>query len=159
MSALIVLLTTYSLFTLYSFLFRKHSIEEVWRGRIALAVMFICTCVGHYVKTTEMINMLPEALAYRNEIVQITGAFEIIGALGILFPKSSKMTGYLLIIFLIMILPANIYGALNHVKFGGMSAGPVYLFLRIPAQMFFIWWTYHYCVSKTLEKEYSLTNK
>jgi hypothetical protein len=43
---------------------------------------------------------------------------------------------------LVGILLAHIYSAINRVEFGGHGAGPAYLLVRIPFQLFVIWWTY-----------------
>ncbi len=48
----------------------------------------------------------------------------------------------LLILMLLGVLPANIYSALYHVKVGGHEAGPIYLLVRVPFQLFVIGWTY-----------------
>jgi uncharacterized membrane protein len=43
---------------------------------------------------------------------------------------------------LLGLLPANIYSAFNQVDFGGHAAGPIYLLVRVPFQLFVIWWIY-----------------
>jgi hypothetical protein len=43
---------------------------------------------------------------------------------------------------LVGILPSNIYSAINHIEFGGHAAGPAYLLIRVPFQLFVIWWVY-----------------
>jgi uncharacterized membrane protein len=89
-----------------------------------------------------MAEMLPPAVPYRIELIYLTGLFELLGAIGVWIPRLTKLTGVLLIVMLIGILPANIYSALNRVEFGGHGAGPLYLFVRIPFQLFVIWWTW-----------------
>lgn len=89
-----------------------------------------------------MAEMLPPSVPYRIEIIYITGILEFLGAVGVWIPPLTKLTGFLLIVMLIGLVPANIYSALNRVEFGGHSAGPVYLLIRIPFQLFAIWWTY-----------------
>ena len=89
-----------------------------------------------------MAAMLPLNVPYRTELVYLTGIFEILGAIGVWIPRLTRLTGFLLILMLIAILPANIYSAINRVEFGGHDAGPVYLLVRVPFQFFVIWWTY-----------------
>ena len=57
-------------------------------------------------------------------------------------PGLTRLTGLCLILILIAILPANIYSAIQRVDFGGHGAGPLYLLVRVPFQLFVIWWTY-----------------
>ncbi len=89
-----------------------------------------------------MAMMLPPSLAYRVELIYLTGVLEFLGAIGVWIPRLARLTGLLLIIMLIGILPANIYSALQRVEFGGHGAGPLYLLVRVPFQLFVIGWTY-----------------
>ena len=86
--------------------------------------------------------MLPPSIPYRIELIYLTGALELLGAIGVWIPRLMRLTGLLLILMLIGILPANVYSAINRVDFGGHSAGPAYLLVRVPFQLFVIWWTY-----------------
>ena len=75
-----------------------------------------------------------------------TGVCELLAVVGLLWDKTARVTGGVLIVFFVAILPANISGALNSVDFGGMSDGPVYLFFRIPMQILFIAWAWVFAV-------------
>ena len=86
--------------------------------------------------------MLPPSVPYRIEVIYITGLLEFLGAVGIWIPRLMRLTGFLLILMLLGLLPANIYSAFNRVDFGGHGTGPIYLFLRVPFQLFVIWWIY-----------------
>ncbi len=86
--------------------------------------------------------MLPHSIPYRVGLIYITGLLELLGAIGVWIPSLMRITGICLILLLISILPANIYSALTYVDFGGHSAGPTYLMVRVPFQLFLIWWTY-----------------
>ena len=89
-----------------------------------------------------MAMMLPPLVPYRAGIIYLTGILELAGAIGVWVPGLTRLTGLLLILMLIGILPANIYSAINRVDFGGHDSGPAYLLVRIPFQLFVIWWTY-----------------
>ena len=89
-----------------------------------------------------MAAMLPLSVPYRTELVYLTGILELLGAIGVWIPRLTRLTGFFLILMLVAILPANIYSAINRVDFGGHEAGPVYLLVRIPFQVFVIGWTY-----------------
>lgn len=112
------------------------------RARVGLSLFFIFTSIGHFIRTEEMAAMMPPAIAYRVELIYLTGVFELLGAIGVWIPGLVRLTGLLLILMLIGILPANIYSAINRVDFGGHGAGPAYLIVRVPFQLFVIWWTY-----------------
>ena len=139
---LLLLVGPYLLLTLAGRLSPKFQIEPSKRARVGLTLFFLFTGVGHFIKTEEMAGMLPLSVPYRTELVYFTGILELLGAIGVWIPRLTQLTGFLLILMLIAILPANIYSAINRVNFGGHEAGPVYLLVRIPFQLFVIWWTY-----------------
>lgn len=89
-----------------------------------------------------MAAMLPLLVPYRVGLIYFTGILEMLGAIGVWIPSLTRLTGFLLIVMLIGLLPANIYSAINRVDFGGHGAGPLYLLVRIPFQLLAIWWTY-----------------
>lgn len=146
MITLAVLLGTYVVLALYK-------VEKNLRGRIALAVLVVFTGTAHFYKTHEMTKMLPDFVRYKEEIIYVTGVFEILGAIGLLIPRLNRIAGICLILMFILFLPANIYAAINHVDFGGHKYGPIYLLIRVPLQLFFIWWTYRYAF-QSIKKKY-----
>ena len=120
----------------------RFRISSSTRARVGLSLFFLFTSVGHFIRTEEMAAMLPPAIPYRVELIYLTGVLELLGALGVWIPGLMRLTGVCLILMLVGILPANIYSAINHVEFGGHAAGPAYLLIRVPFQLFLIWWTY-----------------
>jgi uncharacterized membrane protein len=57
-------------------------------------------------------------------------------------PRLRRLTGICLIVMLLCVLPANVYAAWNRVAFGGHEAGPAYLIVRVPFQLFVLWWVH-----------------
>ena len=91
--------------------------------------------------------MLPEFIPFKKAIIFLTGCIEIAAANGLVIPRLRKLTGWLLIIFFILILPANIYAAIHHVNLETATNdgnGLKYLWFRIPLQVFFIAWVYFF---------------
>ena len=140
---LFLLLTVpYLILTLVGKLFPGFNVAPAIRARIGLSLFFAFSATGHFIRTEGLAEMLPPAVPYRIEIIYFTGILELLGAIGVWIPRLTKLTGVLLIVMLIGLLPANIYSAINRVEFGGHGAGPLYLLVRIPFQLFVIWWTY-----------------
>lgn len=116
-----------------------------WRAsaRYALAVMFSFTGIAHFTKAKEdLVNMVPKALPYPNLLVAVTGAFELLGAVGLLIPALKRLSGLGLILLLVAMFPANINAAVNRIPLLGKPATP--LWLRVPMQLAFIglaWWS------------------
>lgn len=139
---ILLLVGPYLLLTLAGRWSSRLRLAPAKRARVGLSVFFIFTGLGHFIRTQEMAAMLPLSVPYRTELVYLTGILELLGAIGVWIPRLTRLTGFLLIVMLVGILPANIYSAINRVDFGGHHAGPVYLLVRIPFQLFVIGWTY-----------------
>jgi uncharacterized membrane protein len=122
--------------------FAGFEISRSKRARVGLTLFFLATGLAHFANTEPMAEMIPPSIPYRVELIYVTGIFELLGAIGVWIPRLVRLTGLLLIVMLIAVLPANVYSALNRVEFGGHGAGPAYLLVRVPFQLFVIWWTY-----------------
>lgn len=120
----------------------KYSLSQL--GRFAMAIMLGFTGAAHFIKTAEMVQMMPEFFPYKIWFVYATGLLEIGLAVGLLFKRWAMLASVALIVFFVLILPANIVGSLKRVELGGMENGPAYLFFRIPLQIFFVCWTYYF---------------
>lgn len=139
---LLLLVGPFLIITLLAHLSPRFNLPLTARARIGLSLFFAFAGLGHFIRTNEMAAMLPPSVPYRVSLIYLTGVLEIMGAIGVWIPTLRKVTGLCLILFLIAVLPANIYSALNHVDFGGHKSGPVYLLLRVPFQLLVIAWTY-----------------
>jgi uncharacterized membrane protein len=82
----------------------------------------------------------------RIPVIYLSGVFELLAAVAILITSIARPVGITLCIFLLMILPSNVYAAFQRLDFGGHGAGPCYLLVRIPLQLFLIGWIYWFAV-------------
>jgi len=115
-------------------------------ARIGVAAVFAFTAIGHFVKTDELMAMLPSTTPARRPMVIIGGFLEFFFAVAILLPTLVKPTGLAICAFLVLVTPANVYSALKKIDFGGHAAGPRYLLVRIPLQLLLLIWTYWFAV-------------
>lgn len=114
-------------------------------GRIALSVMLVFTAIGHFIYTKGMVMMVPPSIPMKVQLVYFTGVFEILAAVGLLIDGFKVFTGWALIVFFILLLPANIYAAIRHIDYQRADfkgPGVNYLWFRISLQLFFVGWTY-----------------
>jgi uncharacterized membrane protein len=114
-------------------------------GRIAMAAMLLFTSIAHFAFTKGMSMMLPDIIPYKTEAIYLTGIIEIVIAIGLLVPGFTVPAAWFLIVFFILLLPANIYAAVRHIDYEKATFagnGPGYLWFRIPLQVLFIVWTY-----------------
>lgn len=118
-------------------------------GRIAMAVMLLFTAIGHFVFTKGMVLMLPGFLPFKKLLIWFTGFLEVAAAIGLLLPALQQTTAWLLIIFFVLILPANINAASKHIDYQkGSYEGPGagYLWFRVPLQLLFTGWVYWFAL-------------
>ena len=116
-------------------------------GNIAMASMLLFTAIGHFAFTKGMTMMLPDFVPFKKELVYLTGVIEAAAAIGLLVNPLREMTAILLIVFFVLLLPANIYAALKNVDYQKGTydgQGLTYLWFRVPLQLFFIAWIVYF---------------
>ncbi|PLK44445.1 hypothetical protein [Emticicia sp. TH156] len=148
MKPLFVLLGTFAVSLLVTRLGRS-TFDVTLAGRIALAVMLVFTATGHFIFTRGMTAMLPAFVPFRAFMVYLTGVLEILAAVGLFVPGLWVLTGYLLVLFFILILPANIYAAANHLNYetGATNGkGLAYLWFRVPFQLLLMGWAWYFAI-------------
>lgn len=144
MKPLIVLLLVFTISLMATKLFNGN-FDLALSGRVAMSAMLIFTAIGHFIFTKGMSLMLPSFVPYGKELVYCTGILEIAAAIGLFVPSIRVVVAWLLIAFLILVLPANIHATLKHVdhQTGTFTGnGPSYLWFRIPLQLLFVVWVY-----------------
>lgn len=116
-------------------------------GNVGMSVMLLFTALGHFMFSKGMAQMLPPFVPYRVPLVWITGVIEVAAAIGLMIPSFRHLTALWLILFFILILPANIYAAFHTIDYQkGTNDGPglSYLWLRMPLQLIFIAWVWFF---------------
>lgn len=148
MKPLIVLLASFGVITFGSRIFLKDWNLE-FAGNLAMCLMLILTASGHLLFTKGMEKMVPPFIPFKTLVVYITGAAEIILGLALLLHATRFPAGIALIILFLLLLPANIYAAMNHLNMENPAQkgpGPAYLWFRIPLQALFIGWIFYFSI-------------
>ena len=144
MKPLFVLLVSFGIAMVATKIFTHH-IDFASAARIAMSVMLLFTASGHFAFPRGMMIMLPAFIPFRLGLVYITGIIEVMAAIGLQIESLRNPTAILLIIFFILVLPANIYAAAKNINYQtGKEDGKGfnYLWFRIPLQILFIIWTW-----------------
>jgi uncharacterized membrane protein len=144
MAPLIFLFVSFGIFFVVNKFVLGEKFSLSFIGRTALAIMLIVTGIAHFTSTDLMVEMMPDFMPAKREIVYFTGVCELLAVFGLLWDKTAKLTSVLLIIFFLAILPANIVGSIKQVQLGGMENGVMYLLFRVPLQFLFIFWAYYF---------------
>jgi uncharacterized membrane protein len=106
-------------------------------GLLAVAIMFLFTGATHFTDMKhDYAAMLPEFVPNRLWVIHLTGALQILGAVGLLVPQTRRLAGFCLALLLVAMFPGNVYAAVNDVPFRGEPPTP--LWLRAPIQLLFI---------------------
>jgi uncharacterized membrane protein len=111
--------------------------------RLGLAVMLCFTAAAHFSSMrADMIAMVPPSVPNPGLMVTFTGVCEILGAVGLLVPRTRRIAAAALIVFMLAVLPANIHAARTGVTLRGAPATPIVP--RVALQGLFIallWWS------------------
>jgi uncharacterized membrane protein len=117
-----------------------------WRtsGAHALATMLLFTGTAHFLPDSvsampshaDLTAMVPPFVPFPDLMVYTSGVLEYLGALGLVISLTRAATGIGLAVLFILMLPANIYAAAEHVPLNGDPATP--LWFRVPEQALFI---------------------
>jgi len=153
MIPLIILIATFVVLYLANRFLLSDRLTMSFVGRAALAMMLLATGIAHFTSVEPMVAMMPEMIPWKKELVYFTGICELLAVFALLWDKTSRITGGMLIVFFVAVIPANITGAMNSVSFGGMVDGPMYLFFRIPMQLLFIVWAWVFAIISVGERE------
>lgn len=93
-----------------------------WVLRGALALVFVGMGVSHFVPAVArtMAAMIPPSLRWPSAraVVVFTGLCEIAGGLGLLVPSTRVAAGIALVVFLVVVFPANARAAADPQRFG-----------------------------------------
>ena len=116
-----------------------------WAGatRYALATMLVFTASAHFTRMkNDLARMMPDWIPQPMALIYFTGVCEIAGAIGLLVPGVRQAAGLALVVFFVLVFPANVKAARTGIAVGGKRPTP--LWLRTLMQILFItltWWS------------------
>ena len=111
-------------------------------ARALFAVVFVVAGCLHFVFTPVYVRAMPPYLPEGRLLVQISGVFEVLGGLGLLYPPTRRFAAWGLVALLIAVEPANVQMALDHARWKSIPEWA--LWLRVPLQLPLIWWAWIY---------------
>jgi len=112
--------------------------------RIVCAVAMTWIGIMHFVKPNGFVRIVPSWLPAPLLLVYVSGVFEVLGGIGVLFPQPIRRISALgLVCLYIAVFPANINMALHQIQLteGGTMA-PWMMWMRLPFQFVFIAYAY-----------------
>jgi len=92
--------------------------------------------IKHFTNVDWFMKIMPPYLPYHKELIYLSGVFEILFGVMLLFEKTRFLAGWGIILLLIAVFPANIYLAQTNGAAMGTSAAIAWG--RLPFQVVFI---------------------
>jgi len=97
----------------------------------------------HFINPSFFLKIVPPYLAFHLKLVYLSGGFEIIFGLGLLFKKTRFYASWGLVFLLIAVYPANIYLAFNEIPQEAINVSSFMAsWVRLPIQFVLIWLAY-----------------
>lgn len=105
-----------------------------------MVIFYLLNGINHFRVPTFYLRIIPPQLPFPQTLNYISGAAEILLAMLLVIPATSKIGAWGVIALLIAIFPANIY---HYTSAGaGMDISQAVLAWRLPLQLLFIAWAY-----------------
>ncbi|MBU2887901.1 hypothetical protein KO507_19205 [Gilvimarinus agarilyticus] len=106
-----------------------------------MALLYTLAGINHFVRPKFYLRIIPPIFKNKALVNQLSGAAEILLAIGLLTPYQSYVA-WGIILLLIAVFPANVYHLQQHGA--GMRIPMWLLWLRLPLQLVLIGWAYIY---------------
>ncbi len=113
-----------------------------WRNA-GLAIVFLWFMGGgitHFTNAEFFVSIMPPYIGFHLAIVYISGVFEILGALGILIPRTRTWAGNGLFLLTICVTPANVHMWMNPELFPDASEAALSIRLIVQVALLAIIW-------------------
>ncbi len=118
--------------------------------RWILGAFFLVAGANHFRTPAIYYGMMPAWVTWPVTANVVAGLAEILGGLGLFFPRTRRLAGWGLIALLVAVFPANVHAALMG-KMPGTDFSPLTLWLRLPFQAVFIAWVWWVAVKRRPE--------
>ena len=111
-------------------------------SRGALALVMVVAGMLHFVATDAYVAVMPGYLPLHRELVYLSGMFEVLFGLGLLWRKTREAAGIGLIALYLAVLPANINMAVHDIQPASFHIPALLLWARLPFQFVLIYWAW-----------------
>jgi uncharacterized membrane protein len=110
-------------------------------SRRLLAGFFVASGLNHFVSPSFYRAIVPPSLQHEaKRVVEVSGVAEVLGGLGVLLPRTRRLSGVALVALLAAVFPANLYMASAPERFKRVPRWALYA--RLPLQPLMMWWAW-----------------
>ena len=96
----------------------------------------------HFVATDAYVRIMPSYIPLHRELVYLSGVFEVLLGLGLLWHKTREASGIGLIMLFLAVLPANLNMAVHDIQPDSFHIPTVLLWARLLFQFVLIYWAW-----------------
>ncbi|MES1924987.1 DoxX family protein [Salinisphaera sp. T31B1] len=105
---------------------------------IGIVLFFLGGGVAHFWLSPWFVAIVPDYIPTPVLAVAVSGACEILGAIGLLMPRTRRAAGIGLLLLIVAVFPANVFMAQHPERF---DVFPLWaLYLRLPLQLVLLAW-------------------
>ncbi|WEK43430.1 MAG: DoxX family protein [Candidatus Sphingomonas colombiensis] len=108
-------------------------------ARISIAPIFLVAGIIHLGRPDVFVPVMPHFIPHPHSIILLTGAAEILGAIGLFVPRTRALAGAMLALYAVCVYPANISHAVHDLS-TGTGLGWAYHYPRLFVQPLICWW-------------------
>ncbi|WP_052313375.1 DoxX family protein [Terriglobus roseus] len=111
-------------------------------GLVAQSLLYVAAGVNHFWHSGTYVAIMPPHYSDPLLLVQVSGAAEILGGIGLLVPATRRFAAWGILAMLVVYFDVHFYMAMHPERF---AAVPVWaLYGRIPLQLVLIAWAWVY---------------
>ena len=104
-----------------------------------MSFFYIYVGIRHFIEPEWFVQIMPPFLPYHFELVYLSGFFEILFGVMLLFKRTRSLACFLIILLLVAVYPANIYLAFNEVPQQALGISSFMAsWVRLPMQFILI---------------------
>ncbi|CAN5649060.1 DoxX family protein [soil metagenome] len=105
-----------------------------------MAIFYIAAGINHFYNPGFYLPIMPLYIPFHLQLIYFTGIIEVLLGILLLFPGTRSLSAISIIIFLILVFPANIQMAVNNWDHSGWDFWIA--LLRLPVQILLVMWAY-----------------
>ena len=100
-----------------------------------MSFLYIIVGIKHFVDVEYFVSIVPNYISWKKEAVFISGFFEILLGILLLFHKTRKLSAWGIIMLLIAVFPANIYLYVSDIAREILNISKIDALIRMPFQI------------------------
>ena len=100
-----------------------------------MSFLYIIVGIKHFLDVEYFVSIVPNYISWKKEAVFVSGFFEILLGILLLFHKTRKLAAWGIIMLLIAVFPANIYLYVSEIAREILNISKIDALIRIPFQI------------------------